>query len=193
MVRAIAEVGHTDSWSGVEYNKMRTTMLEEQKALIDKALVPVKAGWQSFGCTIISDGWSDMRRRHIINILVSSCLGTYFLRAVDAGKAGQSISADFIFHHIREAIMDVAPENVVQVVTDNASNCKRMGELVEAEFPRIAWTPCAAHCLDLLMEDIGKLSWVQPHVTDATKFTTFFRKKHQVLAIFRSHSVLDMM
>lgn len=69
MVRAIAEVGHTDSWSGVEYNKMRTMMLEEQKALIDKALVPVKAGWQSFGCTIISDGWSDMRRRHIMRKL----------------------------------------------------------------------------------------------------------------------------
>lgn len=80
----------------------------------------------------------------------------------------------------------------LQVVTDNASNCKAMGQMIEVEFPHIVWTPCAAHCLDLLMEDIGKLSWVQPVVSDATKITTFFRKKHQALAIFRSHSALDM-
>ena len=167
-------------------------MLDEQKALINKALVPVKAGWQQFGCTIISDGWSDIRRRHIINILVSSCLGTYFLRAVDAGKDGEKITGDFIFKHIRQAILEVGEDNVVQVVTDNASNCKAMGEMVEAEFPRIVWTPCAEHCIDLLMEDIAKLPWMQPIVADATKLTTFFRKKHQALSIFRSHSTLDM-
>ena len=192
MVRAIAQVGPTESWTGLDYKKMRTTMLDEQKALIDKALVPVKSGWQEFGCTIISDGWADVRRRHIINILVSSCLGTYFLGAVDAGKAGEKITGEFIYGHIRQAILEVGPENVVQVVTDNASNCKAMGTMVEAEFPRIVWTPCAAHCLDLLMEDIGRLSWVQPIVADAVKITTFFRKKHGALAIFRSHSTLDM-
>lgn len=42
------------------------------------------------------------------------------------------------------------------------------------------------------MEDIGKLAWVHPTVSDATKITTFFRKKHQALSIFRSHSTLDM-
>lgn len=115
MVRAIAQVGPTESWSGLDYTKMRTTALDEQKALIDKALAPVKAGWQQFGCTIISDGWSDIRRRHIINILVSSCLGTYFLRAVDAGKAGERITGAFIYTHIRQAIEDIGPQNVVQV------------------------------------------------------------------------------
>ena len=63
--------------------------------------------------------------------------------------------------------MEVGLENVVQVVTDNASNCKAMGTMVEAEFPRIVWTPCVAHCLDLLMEDIGRLPWVQLVVADA--------------------------
>ena len=74
--------------------------------------------------------------RHII-ILVSSCLGTYFLHAVDANKAGERISREFIFGHIRKAILDVGRENVVQVVIDNASNCKAMGEMVQQEFPHI--------------------------------------------------------
>ena len=102
MVRGIAQVGPCESWAGLDCKKMRTTALDEQKTLIDKALVPVKAGWEEFGCSIISDGWSDIRKRHIINILVSSSLGTYFLRAVDASKAGEQI---FLATSIRPSLM----------------------------------------------------------------------------------------
>lgn len=71
---------------------------------------------------------------------------------------------------------------MVQVVTDNASNCCRMGRLLEAEFPTIVWTPCASHCLDLLMEDIGKLKWVKTVIQRATSMVTFFTTKVKVLA-----------
>ena len=64
--------------------------------------------------------------------------------------------------------------------------------MVEAEFPTIVWTPCACHCLDLLFEDIGRLPWVAPILSDARRICSFFRKKHQALAIFRSHSQVDM-
>ena len=85
--------------------------------------------------------------------------------------------------------MEVGPDHVVQVVTNNASNRKSMGAMIEAEFSRMVWTPCASHCLDLLME---RLPWVLPVVADAVKITTFFRKKHGALAIFWSHITLDM-
>lgn len=119
-------------------------------------------------------------------------MGTYFLRAVDAGKGGSSIDAEFIYGHIAQAIEEVGKENVVQVVTDNASNCKKMGEMVEANYPNIVWTPCASHCLDLLIEDIGKLTWIKPIVADCERITTFFCKKHQALALFRKYSTIDL-
>ena len=81
---------------------------------------------------------------------------------------------------------------MVQVVTDNASNCRRMGRLLEAEFKSIVWTPCASHCLDLLMEDVGKLRWVQRIVEKAKAIVTFFTQKVKVLAMFREHSSLDL-
>ena len=80
----------------------------------------------------------------------------------------------------------------MQVVTDNASNCRRMGRLLEAEFPSIVWTPCASHCLDLLMEDIGKLRWIKRIVRQANSTVTFFTTKVKVLAIFREHSHLEL-
>jgi len=81
---------------------------------------------------------------------------------------------------------------VVQVITDNASNCRRMGELVMEEFPNIVWTPCASHCLDLLMEDIGKLPWIHSVMTKATTIVSFFKKKPKALAIFREYSKLEL-
>lgn len=192
MIRAVAAVGPTDSWEGPDYKQMRTTILDDEIARISSALDPIRRGWAKFGCTILSDGWTDIRRRHIINILVSSCLGTYFLRAVDAGTDGQSITGMFIYTHIRQAIMDVGVEHVVQVVTDNASNCRRMGEMLEDEFPTIVWTPCAAHCLDLMMEDIGKIDWISEVMADARLIVKFFRKKSKPLSIFRSYSELEL-
>ncbi len=81
---------------------------------------------------------------------------------------------------------------MVQVVTNNALNCHRMGRMLEAEFPTISWTPCASHCLDLLMEDIGKMSWVEEVVSKSTSIVTFFTIKHKALAMFREHSKLEL-
>ena len=81
---------------------------------------------------------------------------------------------------------------MIQVVTDNASNCRRMGRMLEAEFKHIRWTPCASHGLNLLMKDIGKLDWVKRVTTNALSIVNFFTKKVKVLAIFRSHSTLEL-
>jgi len=171
---------------------MRTVVLDDEIERISKATEPIRNQWKKFGCSILSDGWSDTRRRSIINILVSSCLGTYFLRAVDAGKGGKSITGEFIFRHIRQAIIDVGAENIVQVIIDNASNCVAMGKMVEEEFPTICWTPCASHCLDLLIEDIAKLPWINRVMNEARQIVLFFRRKHKALSILREFTDLEV-
>jgi len=42
--------------------------------------------WKYYGCTLMSDGWSDRRGRHLINFLVNSPEGTYFLESVNASS-----------------------------------------------------------------------------------------------------------
>ena len=192
MIKAVANVGPCEGWTGVGYKDMRTKKLQEEKERIDKAIAPIQNGWSKYGCSILSDGWSDKKKRGIMNILVASPLGTYFLRAVDTGKEGKKTSAEFIYTHIRQAIVEVGPSNVVQVVTDNASNCRKMGRLVEEEFPSIVWTPCASHCLDLLMEDIGKFPWVKEVLRDSNSIVTFFTRKLKALAIYRAHAKLEL-
>ena len=79
MVRAIANVGPCDGWTGVAYNDMCTKKIDEEKERIDRALDPIRDAWKKYGCSILSDGWSDRKKRGIINILVSCPLGIQFL------------------------------------------------------------------------------------------------------------------
>ncbi|XP_027941001.1 uncharacterized protein LOC114194784 [Vigna unguiculata] len=53
-------------------------------------------------------------------------------------------------------VEEVGEENVIQVVTDNAANYKAAGHLLMTKRKRLFWTPCAAHCVDLMLEDYEK-------------------------------------
>ena len=70
------------------------------------------------------------------------------------------------------------------MVIDDASNGEAMGKMVEANFPKIVWNPCASHCLDLLMEDIGGLPCIKELMEHAFSNVTFFTNKHKALAMF---------
>ena len=48
---------------------------------------------------------------------------------------------EFIFDRLKEVIEEVGSKNVVQVVTDNAGNCKYAGLRIEAHYKNIFWTP----------------------------------------------------
>ena len=46
------------------------------------------------------------------------------------------------------------------MVTDNASNYVFTGKLLCEKYKTISWSPCAAHCLNLVLQDMGDM----PHV-----------------------------
>ncbi|CAG7874358.1 unnamed protein product [Brassica rapa] len=66
-----------------------------------------------------------------------------------------------LFKLLDEMVEEVGEKNVIQVVIDNASNYVKAGKLLEAKRPHLFWTPCAAHCIDLMLEDIGKIHAVK--------------------------------
>lgn len=128
----------------------------------------------------------------MINVLVSSCAGTTLVRVVDASAPGLRITGEWIYGHIRQAIEEIGSQHVVQVITDNGSNCAKMGEFVERDYPSIVWTPCASHSLDLMMEDIAKLEWVEPVLEKALCIIKFITRKPQALSLFRAICHYDL-
>ena len=81
-------------------------------------------------------------------------------------------------------IKDVGEANVVQIVTDNGSAFVKAGKLLMDKY-NLYWTPCAAHCIDLMFEDIGKRESVFDLITNARKITNFIYNYGWLLATMR--------
>lgn len=107
------------------YNALRTTLLQKERAHVETLMSPIKTTWKEKGVSIVSDGWSDTQRRPLINFMAVTEDGPMFLKAVNCD--GEYKDKFYIANLIREVILEVGPQNVVQVITDNAPVCKAAG------------------------------------------------------------------
>jgi hypothetical protein len=53
------------------------------------------------------------------------------------------------------------------------------------KIPHLFWIPCAAHCLDLLLEDIGKIKEFNTCINMATKVSRFIYKHGRIHNLMR--------
>jgi hypothetical protein len=83
-VRAINK-GH-QGFKGPNYEKLRTGLLNKEKEPSEDILAPISTSWSSFGVTNVSDGWTNTRRRPLINIIATSPKGAMFLKAKDYSR-----------------------------------------------------------------------------------------------------------
>ncbi|XP_042485608.1 uncharacterized protein LOC122065818 [Macadamia integrifolia] len=161
------------------YHELRVPLLHDEKAEIECIKKKYEDYWKRYECTLMSDGWTDKRGRHLINFLVNCPLGTYFMGSVDVSSESQY--ADILFQMLDRKIEEIGEDNVVQVVTDNAANYVAVGRMLMQKRSKLYWTPCAAHCLDLMLEDIGKLK-AYKRTTEREKTITIFIYRHYKLA-----------
>ena len=105
---AFSYATNTPNLSGYKppsYNKLRTTLLTTERSHVENLLQPIRNSWNQKGVTIVSDGWSDLQRRSLINFMAITESGPIFLKAVN--YSGDIKDKDFIALHIRDAITEV--------------------------------------------------------------------------------------
>ena len=103
------------------------------------------------GTSIVSDGWTNIKKRHLINVIASNSRRSMFLYAEDffgVEKRGKEI-ANFLLKSINE----IGPTNVLEVVTDNASSCNFAEKDIEKVHKHIFWSLCVVHTLNLIFKD----------------------------------------
>ncbi|XP_073021256.1 uncharacterized protein [Primulina eburnea] len=138
---------------------------------------------EKYGCSIMSDGWTDRKHRTLINFLVNSPKGTMFLESVDASA---HVKTGTLLYELLDRFVEcVGEKNVVQVITDNGSNYVLAGKLLQAKRPNLFWTPCAAHCIDLMLEDIGKIEVVRKTISRAIALVGYIYNHGGVLHMMR--------
>jgi len=69
----------------------------------------------------------------------------------------------------------------MQVVTDNEASFKAAGHMLMEKRKYLFWFPCAAHCIDLMLEDIGSMKSVKETLDDAKMITSFIYNSLKVM------------
>ncbi|KAJ9169761.1 hypothetical protein P3X46_017916 [Hevea brasiliensis] len=135
MIDAIASMGA--GYKGPNFYNLRSHLLsknvEEVKKYIDRLSNHLEGNW-----------WHNH--------------GTIFLKSIDASK-----TVDMLFKLFKEVVLSVGVENIVHIVTDNATNY----------FPTLFWSPYAAHCINLILQNISKLDEVNAVVYHALNITSY--------------------
>ena len=188
-IKAVAACGPTYCPPGRK--ALGTTLIDKELADVKRNTETMLNNCTSQGVTLVSDGWTNVQSRPIINFLMVASEGAMFLAANDT--SGKEKNAEYIAQLLGEQIEKIGQEKVVQVVMDSAASCVAAGKLVMKKFPRIVSSPCTAHCLDLLLEDIGKLQWVGSVIDQGHNVVKFLTNHQQALAYFRSHASLELL
>jgi hypothetical protein len=161
-------------------------LLKNEVERVKEYLIEFKESWSKIGCTIISDGWTNQRSHTILNFLIAFPKETMFLKSVDASD--QVKDAHLLFCLLDEVVEEVGMQNVVQVIIENASNYVAAGRMLEEKHRTIWWTPCAAHCLDLMLEDIGKIEWVKNTVEQGKIITRYIYNHTWISTLMRKNT-----
>jgi predicted transcriptional regulator len=137
-------------------HKLLGPLLDETVARLQRELAPLREAVVRDCATIVSDGWDNVSKDHLINFLYgnASCLlfdGTVELKDEDGE------SAEFVAELLRQCIERNGRFAFVQVVTDTCSVMKAAWKLLQTEYPWLTATCCGTHVLSLELKDLGKL------------------------------------
>lgn len=152
MAKAIAASGSGGDFPSTD--ELSDSCLNKEKARIEERMDSVGESWPYTGCTILS-----LEFKSNYNILVSSPGGNFFL---EAAYITDDLPALALVSVLDEAIENVGPKNVVQVILDKAYAKNKSSELYHlSNFSHLFISPCASASIEILIYSIAKL--ILPH------------------------------
>ncbi|XP_050258962.1 uncharacterized protein LOC126703956 [Quercus robur] len=109
-----------------------------------------------------------------------------FVKSIDASSFMQT--REKTFKLLDAFVEQIGEANVVQVVSNNGSNYVLAGKLLETKRPNLYWTACAAHCIDLILEDIGKIPRIAKTLERTIQLTGYIYNHGGVLKMMREYT-----
>ena len=132
-------------------NYMQTNVLPAlDKKLITLVESKIEGLLQLTGAMIISDGWTSVQARAIVNALLATPAGIMFLEALDT--SGNTKDARFIADFIIKIIETRGPANIVAVCMDGA--CTSSFKFINEKYPHVFCFICPAHSLDNFLKNV---------------------------------------
>jgi hypothetical protein len=84
---------------------------------------------RTYGTTLARDSWNSINNHPLLNMMCVSPASEEFLGAIDT--SGHMKDAVYIANVIKRYLIEVGPENVVQVCTDNTNVMRKAVSIVQ--------------------------------------------------------------
>jgi hypothetical protein len=118
------------------YHDIRKRLLSDTKNKIKGRITKkTKMFTQTYGAMLAGDGWSSINNHPLFNIMCVSPTGEEFLEAIDT--SGHTKDVVYIADVMKRYLIEVGPENVVQICTDNASVMRKAVHIVQEDWPHL--------------------------------------------------------
>ncbi|RWR72938.1 hypothetical protein CKAN_00118600 [Cinnamomum micranthum f. kanehirae] len=171
MADAIAAVG--PGYKMPSYHDLRGKILGKIVVVINDFMEHYRLCWNKTWCPIMEWLMGGQMKRQRTLILP---------KGVDTSAITKN--ADSLFKVFDEIVLLVGPDNIVQFITDNDATYKAAGKGVAEKYGTFYWTACAAHCIDLMLEDMAKPD-LFPVNASTRKVTKFIYNHLSVLNLMR--------
>lgn len=79
-------------------------------------------------------------------------------------------------------------KNVIQIITKSEERYINVANKLRDALPSVFWTPCAAHCIDLILEDFKKLDWINNILEQAKSISRFVYNYDFLLNMLRRYT-----
>lgn len=93
----------------------------------------------------------------IVGVIVNRDFLVYYPRGISFIKL---VNASNFVQSIFRNSGNSGPNNVVHMLIDNGSNYEAVGRFLFGKYPYISWSPYVAHCINLILDDIGEMSCI---------------------------------
>ncbi|RDX70163.1 hypothetical protein CR513_50627, partial [Mucuna pruriens] len=144
MIEAIGNYG--PRLKSPSYHELKVPLLTKELQYTKDMLKDHEEEQKKYGCSIMSDGWTDRKNRTLIIFLVNCSLETMFIKSIDASEFIKT--GDKVYQLLNNFVEEIGEKNMAS-------------KLLHATRTKLFWTPCVVHCLDLMLEDIGKIAKVK--------------------------------
>ena len=94
-------------------------------------------------------------------------------------------TTDYIFSLMDKVVEEIGEENIVQLVIDNEASFKAISMLLIKKRKHLFWSPCAAHCIYLMLEDIRSMKQIKETLYQAKMITRFIYNSLKVVNLMK--------
>lgn len=159
--------------------KLSHGLLETEYKEIKATVQNTVRSAQSVG--VQCDGWSNIRNQAIFNFIVTTPSPILYKTMCTEAERH---TGEYIAQEINTVLEEIGPAKVIGIISDSAAAMEKAKKIIHEKYPYIQGYPCAAHILNLLVNDIMKLKSFKNIEISCKEIVKEITSSHITLATF---------